>query len=129
MEIKTMELIAHLRDQLCGRDDIIAEAKNAMNKECLLAPYFNAINSFPALAVLENCAPEWIEPLAQSLETNSRLLHAPLQVRGLHSALSVWKPCNRDQIVAIVVYGFLVERGKISHSPRDFIDVLMICID
>lgn len=130
MELKTMELIAQMRDQLCGRDDIIATAKNAMNKELANAPYFNEINSFPALAVLENSDPKWIEPLAQSLKENGACsLDAPLHVRSLHSALSLWKTTTNDQMIAIAIYGLLIERGQLNHAPRNFINVLMICSD
>ena len=128
MELKTMELIAQMRNQLRSRDDVLATAKDAMYKELTLAPYINALRSFPALAVLENVAPEWIEPLAQSLENNGALtLDAPLEIRSIHSALSLWKPSNRDQIVTIIIYGILVERGEIRHSPDDFKTTLMVC--
>ena len=130
MELKTMELVAQMRDQIRTRDDVIASAFSAMNKENANSPYLSEINSFPALAVLEKSNPEWIEPVARSLKENGACsLDAPLNVRSLHSALSLWKTSADDQMIAIAIYGLLVERGSIYHAPRNFINVLMICSD
>ena len=57
MELAIMDMVAHLRDQLRVREDVLMDAKNAMSKERSSAPYSNAVNSFPALAVLENSDP------------------------------------------------------------------------
>ena len=128
MELETMELITQMRDKLRSREDVLATAIETMNKENANSPYLKLFNSFPALAVLENVAPHWIEPMARSLENNIALtLDAPLEIRSIHSALSLWKPSNRDQLVTIIIYGFLVENGKICHSPDDFKTTLMIC--
>lgn len=130
MELATMDLVAQMRDQIRTRDDIIASAFSAMNKENANSPYLSEINSFPALAVLEKSNPEWIAPLARSLkESGACSLDAPLHVRSLHSALSLWKTSSKDQMIAIAIYGLLIERGSIDHAPRNFIDVLMICTD
>lgn len=130
MELKTMELIAQMRDQIRTRDDVVASAFEAMNKENASSPYLSAMNRFPALAVLENSDPKWIEPLAQSLKENGACsLDAPLHVRSLHSALSLWKTANKDQMIAIAIYGLLIERGQLNHDPKNFINVLMICSD
>ena len=130
MELEMMNLVAQMRDQLRVREDVLMDAKNAMSKELKNAPYSNAVNSFPALAVLENSDPNWIEPLARSLkESGACSLDAPLHVRSLHSALSLWKTSSKDQMIAIAIYGLLVERGSIDHAPRNFINVLMICSD
>jgi hypothetical protein len=128
MELEMMNLIAQMRDQLCNRDDVIAAAIEAMNKAVEKLPYSDAIKSFPALAVLENVAPTWIEPLAQSLENKGELnINAPIEIRSIHSALALWQPNNRDQWITIIIYGLLVERGEINHSPDDFKTTLMIC--
>lgn len=128
MELATMDLVAQMRDQLRCRNDIIAAANEAMNKENAGSPYLSSINRFPALAVLENDSPNWIEPLARSLkESGACSLDAPLHVRSLHSALSLWKTTANDQMIAIAIYGLLIERGEISHDSREFITVLMIC--
>ena len=128
MELEMMNLVAQMRDQIRVREDVLMDAKNAMSKELKSAPYSDAVNRFPALAVLENVAPTWIEPMAQSLENKSALsIDAPIEIQSIHSALSLWKPSNRDQLVTIIIYGFLVENGKICHSPDDFKTTLMIC--
>ena len=57
MELEMMNLVAQMRDQLRVREDVLMDAKNAMSKERSSAPYSNAVNSFPALAVLENSDP------------------------------------------------------------------------
>ena len=130
MELEMMNLVAQMRDQIRTRDDIIASAFDKMNKENASSPYLSAINRFPALAVLEKSNPEWIEPVARSLKENGACsLDAPLNVRSLHSALSLWKTSADDQMIAIAIYGLLVERGSIDHAPRNFINVLMICSD
>ena len=128
MELATMDLIAQMRDQLRVREDVLMDAKTAMFKELKNAPYFNAVQNFPALAVLENVAPNWIEPMAQSLKNGVEFnIDAPLEIRSIHSALSLWKTSDRDQLITIVIYGYMVENGSINHSPKDFKNVLMIC--
>ena len=128
MELATMDMVAQMRDQLRLREDVLTNAKNAMLKELKNAPYLDAVSSFPALAVLENGNEEWIEPLARSLESNGACsLDAPIHVRSLHSALTLWKTNNRDQLVTIIIYGYMVENGSICHSPKDFNNILMIC--
>ena len=130
MELEMMNLVAQMRDQIRTRDDIIASAFDKMNKENASSPYLSAINRFPALAVLENDSPDWIEPLARSLKENGACsLDAPLHIRSLHSALSLWKTTTNDQMIAIAIYGLLIERGQLNHAPRNFINVLMICSD
>lgn len=130
MELEMMNLVAQMRDQIRTRDDVITSAIEAMNKENASSPYLSMINDFPALAVLEKSNPEWIEPVARSLKENGACsLDAPLNVRSLHSALSLWKTSADDQMIAIAIYGLLVERGSIDHAPRNFINVLMICSD
>ena len=128
MELATMDLIAQMRDQLRVREDVLMDAKNAMIKELKNAPYSDAVNSFPALAVLENGNEEWIEPMAQSLRNGVEFnIDAPLEIRSIHSALSLWKTSDRDQLITIIIYGYMVENGSICHSPDDFKNALMIC--
>ena len=130
MELATMDLVAQMRDQIRTRDDIITSAIEAMNKENASSPYLSMINDFPALAVLEKSNPEWIEPVARSLKENGACsLDAPLHIRSLHSALSLWKTTTNDQMIAIAIYGLLIGRGQLNHAPRNFINVLMICSD
>ena len=128
MELATMDMVAQMRDQLRLREDVLTNAKNAMLKELKNAPYLDAVSSFPALAVLENGNEEWIEPMAQSLRNGVKFnIDAPLEIRSIHSALSLWKTSDRDQLVTIIIYGYMVENGKCCHSPNDFKNVLMIC--
>ena len=128
MELATMDLVAQMRDQLRVREDVLTNAKNAMIKELKNAPYSNAVNSFPALAVLENGNEKWIEPMARSLRNGVEFnIDAPLEIRSIHSALSLWKTSDRDQLITIIIYGYMVENGKCCHSPKDFKNVLMIC--
>ena len=129
MELATMDLIAQMRDQIRTRDDIITSAIEAMNKENASSPYLSMINDFPALAVLEKSNPEWIAPLAQSIKNGgSCSIDAPLNVSSIHSALTLWKTSIKDQMIAIAIYGLLLERGEITHhNQREFITVLMIC--